>query len=118
MKNLGINPPKSLSTDALTMWKQIQTEYQIIDKGGLIILTAACEAFDRMREARALVESEGLTVADRFGQQKPHPAAIIERDMRTQMLAALKQLNLDLEPLRDRPGRPGGARIGGAYYGN
>jgi P27 family predicted phage terminase small subunit len=105
MKNSDVKPPKSLSTDASTMWKQLQTEYQIIDKGGLIILTAACESFDRMCEARALVENEGMTIEDRFGQKKPHPAVIIERDARAAMLAAVKQLNLDLEPLK-AVGRP------------
>jgi hypothetical protein len=32
----------------------------------------------------------------------------VERDSRAQWLAALKALNLDLEPLHDKPGRPGG----------
>jgi glutathione S-transferase len=47
-------------------------------------------------------------MADRFGQPKPHPLLATERDARAQFLAALKALNLDLEPLRDRVGRPGG----------
>jgi hypothetical protein len=51
-----------------------------------------------------------MTVADRFGQPKVHPAVLIERDARGQMLAALRDLHLDLEPLRDRPGRPAGIR--------
>jgi phage terminase small subunit len=89
------------------MWSQIQSEYNITDKGGLIVLTAACEAFARMREAQRLVDKEGMTTADRFEQQKPHPAIVIERDMRTQMLSALKALNLDLEPIK-ACGRPPG----------
>src|SRR5690349_1051000 len=105
MKNSELTPPETLSAEALNMWKQIQSEYQIIDQGGLIILTAACESFDRMREARALVEAEGMTIEDRFGQKKPHPAVVIERDARAAMLAALKQLNLDMEPLKT-VGRP------------
>ena len=46
---------------------------------------------------------------DRYGQLKAHPAVNIERDARAAMLAALKAMNLDVEPLRDRPGRPGGS---------
>ena len=46
---------------------------------------------------------------DRFGQVKSHPLLSVERDSRAQYLAALKALNLDLEPLRDKPGRPGGS---------
>ncbi len=45
---------------------------------------------------------------DRFVQRKPHPLLAAERDARAQMLAALKALNLDLEPLKDR-GRPPGS---------
>jgi hypothetical protein len=43
---------------------------------------------------------------DRFGAPKPHPLLPIERDSRQAFLAGMKALNLDLEPLRDRPGRP------------
>src|SRR4051794_759408 len=95
-------PPAKLPPEARGMWQQLQQEYGIVDEGGRVVLAAACEAFARMREAQALVDKEGLTVEDRFGQKKPHPAIIVERDMRTQILAALKQLNLDLELPRDR----------------
>jgi P27 family predicted phage terminase small subunit len=99
--------PSNLSAEAKKMWREIQGEYQITDSGGLTILCTACEAFDRMRQAQKLIDTEGMVSADRFGQSKPHPAIVIERDSRGQMLAALKQLNLDLEPIRDR-GRPVG----------
>jgi hypothetical protein len=46
---------------------------------------------------------------DRFGQLRAHPAVAIERDARDQMLRALKLLNLDIEPLRGRVGRPAGS---------
>jgi hypothetical protein len=45
---------------------------------------------------------------DRFDVMKPHPLLAAERDARSQFLQGLKSLNLDLEPLRDRPGRPPG----------
>lgn len=83
-------------------------EYQIDDQAGLLLLQTALEAFDRMKAAQERINADGEAVTDRFGQIKPHPLLPAERDARAQMLAALKQLNLDLEPLRDRPGRPGG----------
>lgn len=61
-----------------------------------------------MRQAQRKLKKEGLTALDRFGQRKAHPAATIERDSRAAMLGALKQLNLDLEPLEPRAGRPNG----------
>ena len=110
MNNLAdAKPPKGLSTAARRWWRQIQAEYGIEDPGGLLVLQSACEAFDRMRQAQAILKDEGVTTTDRFGQRRSHPAVTIERDSRGQMLAAVKQLNLDLEPLRDRPGRPGGS---------
>jgi phage terminase small subunit len=83
-------------------------EYQIDDDAGLLLLQTALEAYDRMKSAAAQIEADGETIKDRFGQLKPHPLLPTERDARAQMLAALKQLNLDLEPLRDGPGRPPG----------
>src|SRR5215216_6070835 len=82
MKNSVPKPPPTLSTEARAMWRAVQTEYQIIDRGGIVILGAACESFDRMREAQRLVDTEGMTTLDRFKQKKPHPAVIIERDAR------------------------------------
>jgi P27 family predicted phage terminase small subunit len=101
-----------LSPEARGLWESIRSEYDVGDPGGLLILQSACEAFDRMRQAQRRLRREGLTVTDRFGQRKANPLTLIERDSRSAMLAALKQLNLDLEPLEQRPGRPAG-RIGG-----
>lgn len=100
--------PKKLSAEAKKWWRWIQSEYEIDDKGGLLLLQTAMEAFDRMRCCQETIQAEGQTILDRFEQQKAHPLLAAERDARSQMLQALKQLNLDLEPLRDGPGRPGG----------
>ena len=64
-----------------------------------------------MRQAQAVIEAEGPTTTDRFGQVKAHPMHTVERDSRAQMIQALRALNLDIEPPRDGPGRP----PGGAY---
>jgi P27 family predicted phage terminase small subunit len=100
--------PKTLSTEAKGWWKKIQAEYAIDDEAGQLLLQTALESFDRMRSCQKTIEAEGQTVLDRFEQAKAHPLLAAERDARSQMLQALKQLNLDLEPLRDAPGRPGG----------
>lgn len=112
MKNSEPKPPNGLTAEARRWWREIRHEYGVSDPGGLLILASACEAFDRMRQAQRRLKREGLTTLDRFGQCKAHPATVIERDSRAAMLAALKALNLDLEPLNQRPGRPAG-KIGG-----
>lgn len=106
MKNSSA--PKHLSPAARKWWRAITSEYAIDDEAGRLLLQTALEAFDRMKAAGERITADGEAITDRFGQVKPHPLLPAERDARSQMLAALKQLNLDLEPLRDRPGRPGG----------
>jgi P27 family predicted phage terminase small subunit len=102
------NPPQNLSREAKAWWRKIVHEYGISDEAGLLLLQTALEAFDRMRGAQSAIAEDGLTVEDRYSQKKAHPAIAIEHGARAHMLLALKALNLDLEPLKDGPGRPGG----------
>ena len=102
-------PPKSLSAEAARWWQKLVDEYAIDDEAGRLILQTAMEAYDRTRQTRKALAKDGLVLKDRFGQPKAHPLVTVERDSRAAMMAALRQLNLDIEPLRDRPGRPEGA---------
>ncbi len=86
----------------MTEWPSID------DTAGLKILRGLFEASDRAEGCRERIERDGLTVTDKFGQTKPHPLLAIERDSRAAVLAGLKALNLDIEPLRDKAGRPPG----------
>lgn len=101
--------PKTLSSEAKGLWRRLIAEYGVGDEGGLQILRAGLEAFERMRGAQERIAKDGIVLVDRFGQVKAHPLLPVERDSRAQYLAALKALNLDLEPVHDRPGRPGGS---------
>jgi P27 family predicted phage terminase small subunit len=100
--------PKHLSLEARKIWKEILSEYDIDDAAGIRILRVAMEAFDRAQAAREKIDLEGMSITDKFGQIKPHPLLPIERDSRAAFLSGLKALNLDIEPLRDGPGRPAG----------
>lgn len=88
--------------------KKLANEYGIQDAGGLHLLSVFADADTLERNAQDIVNVEGMTVLDRFNQVKSHPLLTVIRDARAQKMAALKALCLDLEPLRDRPGRPGG----------
>jgi P27 family predicted phage terminase small subunit len=103
-----MKPPNHLSTEAKKIWREIVSEYQIRDCAGLRILRVSLEAFDRAQAARQQIEKYGMLLKDKFGQAKPNPLLPVERDSRAAFLSGLKCLNLDIEPLRDRPGRPGG----------
>lgn len=88
--------------------RRLIDEYGIDDAGGLLLLQTFADADTTERSAQDVVNADGLTIVDRFEQKKAHPLLTVIRDSRAQKMAALKALCLDLEPLRDKPGRPGG----------
>ena len=95
MKKSG---PKTLSAEARRWWLSLVREYQIGDQGGLLLLQTALEAFDEMKVCQKQIQQEGRTLTDRFGQIKPHPLLPALRDARSQLIQALKVLNLDAVP--------------------
>lgn len=100
-------PSRGLSKEAQILWKKILSEYSIEDEAGILILKTALECYDKMKAAQRIIDNQGLTITDRFGQVRAHPLCPVLRDARSQFLQALKQLNLDLEPLQEI-GRPSG----------
>lgn len=86
--------PEHLSEEAAALWADVAELYELAPHQ-LEILRRACEASDRADEARRLLETEGLTLQDRFGQVKPHPAAAIERDSRAALSQLLRELALE-----------------------
>jgi P27 family predicted phage terminase small subunit len=100
--------PGHLSKDAKALWQELTNEYAINDSGGLAILKTGLEAWDRAASARMQIDKEGMVLADKYEQKKAHPLLTVEKDNRAAFLNAIKMLNLDIEPLRDKAGRPGG----------
>lgn len=92
-----ITPPRHLTAEGRQLWTKLRGDFAIDDSAGLALLQAAAEAHERGQQARRLIAEQGLTVQDRFGQAKPHPATNIERDARAQLLAALRALRLQPE---------------------
>ena len=90
--------PKGLSREARQWWNTITAGYGIEDEAGLLLLQTAMESFDRMRQAQQVIANEGITILDRFKQPRQHPATLVERDAKNQLLKALAALHLDLEP--------------------
>ncbi len=87
-------PPKHLSAEAQTEWRQFQTDYSIIDPAGLALLTMACESQDRIRAAQAIIKRDGLVVLDRWKKPHKNPAILVEERARSAYLRCLKQLEL------------------------
>ena len=101
-------PPRDLSAEGKKLWLRIREEYGINDATGETYLATGCRLFARMREAQKILKREGLTVKGRYGQPLPHPLVKVELDASAAMIRAFKSLNLDVEPLQNGPGRPGG----------
>lgn len=108
-------PPAHLSDKAKEWWRKLSAEYPLQDSHAQLLLTAALTAFDRANEARAILKRQGLTTEDDKGKTRAHPMCAVERDAVKTMLAALHALNLDLEPLAEKPGRQPGDRSHHAY---
>jgi hypothetical protein len=101
-------PPAHLGTDGLALWVGIQREYNIDDPAGLELLRQAAECADRIASVRQQIDEQGELLTIR-GLPRVNPLCAVERDQRAALVRCLRNLNLDLEPLRDRPGRPSGS---------
>ena len=101
--------PRHLGKHGRKLFGDIASEYSIDDSAGIALLTTAAECLDRMRAAQEAIAEHGEVVQDRYKQVKVNPACALEKDARNGLLAAFRALNLDIEPLRDRVGRPAGA---------
>jgi P27 family predicted phage terminase small subunit len=101
-----MKPPKHLKRPGRKLFRQIQTEYGITDAGGISLLVRACECQDRLAAVWQIIAEEGEVTKDRYGNPRLHPAMTLEKDARAGFLQAMKQLNLDVEPLKP-PGRSG-----------
>lgn len=105
-----VSPGRPLGAEARAWGEAIRAEYEL-DSAGELLLRLAEEALDRMHEAQAIVDDEGVVQVDRFGQKKPHPAVQVEQAAREQALRCVKALGLDLEPTGPI-GRPPGSHRG------
>lgn len=86
-------PPDHLERSA-QLWNDVLEFYDLEDHQ-IELLRRLCEASDTADAARTMVQAEGLTVVDRFGQHKPHPAVDIERHARTSVARLMRELRLE-----------------------
>jgi hypothetical protein len=100
-------PPKGLPPEVRRWWMHIVTGWNL-DAAALATLHTAASAYAAELEALADLRERGQLVGG-----KVNPSVRVARDMGLVKLRALRALNLDLEPLRDRIGRPPGPRAVG-----
>lgn len=95
-------PPKHLSREARRIWKQINQTWELNNSpDALLILRTAMEAFDRLQQAREVLDVEGVTVktTTAAGDTKTlkHPALEAEKSARAGLLQAFRMLGLEFE---------------------
>lgn len=104
--NDAIKAPTHLEKETKLWWSEVAADYEL-EPHHLRTLTLACEQWDRAQAARKLIKKEGITITDRFGQPKPHPAVAIARDASIAFARLMRELALDdTDP--SRPPRVGG----------
>ena len=106
----GQPPPPSYLSPAMQAWWAAVLETYDLDHHHLHLLEAACQAWDRMTEARAALSEHGLSYTDPQGSPKARPEVAIERDSRTAFARLVRELDLDAAPPPQPRGRPPGLR--------
>ena len=87
-------PPSHLKVQGRALWRGILGDYELVDAHDFARLQVAAEAADRCAEARKAIERDGAYVEGKFGT-KAHPALAVERDARTQLLRAIREMGVD-----------------------
>jgi phage terminase small subunit len=97
-----------LSATARKLRQDFLDHWEVADPAGIAMLEEMCACFDRLQAAKRLLSKHGQTVTDRFGQEKVSPWFLMVRDETQTFLRLSKALNLEVEDLDNRPGRPDG----------
>jgi P27 family predicted phage terminase small subunit len=88
--------PRHLSRASKRWFRRVMADYEL-QEPGLRLLVAACEAWDRMVEAREAITTDGPYHRDRYEQLRPHPAITVERDCRIGFARLVRELGFDRE---------------------
>ena len=107
MSKPSTSPPPHLSARSKVFWRLMVNDYALDDPPARELLMRCCDSMDRADSARTILSEEGLTVTDRYGQVKPHPAAGLELQSRTAVARLLRELRVLDPPEEERPPRMG-----------
>ncbi len=97
--------PKHLRKPTQSWVKSVLSDYEIEEHHFKLLLSAA-ECWDRITAAREIVDAEGMTYTDRFGQPKARPEVAIERDNKTLLARLIRELALDADDAPEAPRAP------------
>ncbi len=104
--------PAHLRSETKRWVRQILADFDLESHHYRVLIRTA-EAWDRGEQAREAIGKDGITIPDRYGVAKAHPAVAIERDARMHFFRGVRELALDGV---DAPETPRAPRT--ADYGN
>ena len=87
-------PPAHLRPETADWWRAVLADYEL-EGHHLRLLQSAAETWDRLQQAREMIDRDGLTIATGDGGLKAHPAVAIERDARLAFARLVRELDLD-----------------------
>lgn len=93
-ENTPSPPPEHLQPATKAWWKQIVADFEL-ESQHLRLLQAACESWDRLQAARAVLDRDGISYLDRFGAPRARPEVAVERDSRIAFARLVRELVLD-----------------------
>ena len=102
MKKTLPKPPAHLQPETKRWWKDIVEGFEL-ESHHLRLLQAACESWDRMQSARAVLDAQGVSYVDRFDAPRARPEVAVERDAKISFARLLRELGLDAAPGPDAP---------------
>jgi P27 family predicted phage terminase small subunit len=98
--------PATIKTkEGRKIWKDVTNNWEL-DESMIILLTVALEAFERLQQAKRILDKTGLIIKTPSGQVKKNPCVEVEKVSRQNFLMAWRMLNLGIES-PGAVGRPG-----------
>ncbi len=86
-------PPEGLGDRSRKLWRRVLDEYELSEPE-IELLRLALVARDEADEAREILKRDGLTVVDRYGSPKQHPAVDVANRARAFYARAVAQLGV------------------------
>ena len=87
---------RALGEEGQTIFHTLRKKHEIKDDHRLMLLRVVAESWETMLNSKIVISVEGSTIKGSHGL-KAHPEIATGKDAKNQMMAALKQLELDDE---------------------
>jgi hypothetical protein len=88
--------PMAYTKDAQDLFDRVSKEWKLTPPV-LCMLRLACENLTKAAECDAVTAEQGMTVIDSKGTPRPHPLALLSRDLKNHAGSLLQKLTSNLQ---------------------